>query len=659
MTQELPFTSDEAATEGVVDFSTEIVRSWRSFESYFEQADRLWAVSYCDTPQVVLDLFDTYGLKELELVAGNAGDYRERLTDEDAGLVGRLEQLRREQTLQIYTCPRKTVHSKLYILGQDDGPYTLITGSANLTKNSWTNHTNHLAVWRAQEESEIFKAFWSDYQSHVEDYGEPFLEDLTDRLDETEEEERAAVIRRWVAGRSTQRDEIEEITAKLADKVTDQPAENGDPSGDDSGNDETEIRLSLNGYSESTEGRVKDEVQTIGGTTGPDSVSMETGQIGDFLKRQFGVPGMWTEDRNLYFAPPEGNGRVLSSQLPEEPGHIDQALGHLEQFLSTVDRHGQTNEPQAVKAHMLETLLYFLWAPFANEHARAYLREGVSSLDKRLPFLYLQGESNSGKGTLLSFGLRLISGGAVTSPLDADDIGMSEVRRARKAHSSFPLAVDDIEKGKIRQLGPLRNYWSDWEPGRRFPTLIFTSNDRRPKEWFRNRSKMLSLNVMFDPGPAAEGEVQRLIQKESPLFSWISCRLLHRFKDGKIEMTGDVLTPVRKALFELYGRSGRTPPDYLGMVPAEDRFDAAQQEWRRLAREGRLGVRRSGEKLYVTFEDEMEHWEIGEFKRKLPTKVRPDQEGKRVVIQAPEHFKEWMGGDLPSGWLSRLKGLFR
>lgn len=655
MSQKLPFASDEATTEGVVDFSTEIVRSWRSFESYFEQADRLWAVSYCDTPQVVLDLFDTYGLKELKLVAGNASDYRERLTDEDAGLVGRLEQLRREQALQIYTCPRKTVHSKLYILGQDDGPYTLITGSANLTKNSWTNHTNHLAVWRAREESEIFEAFWNDYQSHVDDYGEPFLEDLTERLDQTEEEKRSAVIRRWVAGRSTQRDEIEEITAKLAEKATGQAEGNGE--GITSA--ETEIRLSLNGYSESTEGTVKDEVQTIGGTTGPDSVSMGTGQVGEFLRRQFGVPGMWTEDGSLYFAPPEGNGSVLSSRPPGNPDRIDRALEHLEQFLSTVDRHGQTNEPKAVKAHMLETLLYFFWAPFANEHARAYLHEGVSSLDKRLPFLYLQGESNSGKGTLLSFGLRLISGGAVTSPLDADDVGMSEVRRVRKAHSSFPLAIDDIEKGKIRQLGPLRNYWSDWEPGRRFPTLIFTSNDRRPKEWFRNRAKMLSLSVMFDPGPAAEGEVQRLIRKESPLFRWISCQLLRRYADGEIEMTGDVLMPVRKALFQLYERASRTPPGYMGMVPAEDRFDAGQQEWRRLAREGRLQVRQSGEKLYVTFPGEMEHWEIGEFKRKLPTKVRPDQEGKRVVIQAPKRFEEWMGGDLPSGWLDRIKGLFR
>jgi len=655
MAQKLPFASEEAASEGVVDFSTETVRSWRSFESYFEQADRLWAVSYCDTPQVVLGLFDTYGLEKLELVAGNANDYRERLTDEDAGLVGRLERLRREGRLQIYTCPRKTVHSKLYILGQDDGPYTLITGSANLTKNSWTNHTNHLAVWRAYEESRIFEALWADYREHVEDYGEPFLKDLTERLDEEDDVDRDAVIRQWVAGRSTRRDEIEEITAKLADKATDQAVENSR----DSGESETEIRLSLNGYSEGTEGTVKDEVQTIGGTTGPDSVSMGTGQVGEFLRRQFGVPGMWTEGGDLYFAPPEGSGTVLSSQPSGETGRIDQALRHLEQFLSTVDRHGQTNEPKAVKAHMLETLLYFFWAPFANEHARAYLREGVSSLDKRLPFLYLQGESNSGKGTLLSFGLRLISGGAVTSPLDADDVGMSEVRRVRKAHSSFPLAIDDIEKGKIRQLGPLRNYWSDWEPGRRFPTLIFTSNDRRPKEWFRNRSKMLSLSVMFDPGPVAEGEVQRLIQKESPLFPWISCQLLRRFGNGEIEMTGDVLKPVRKALFELYEQAGRTPPEYMGTVPAEERFDAGQQEWRRLAREGRLQVRRSGEKLYVTFPGEMEHWEIGEFKRKLPTSVRPDQEGKRIVIQAPERFKEWMGGDLPSGWLDRVKSLFR
>lgn len=62
MTQALSFSPDEVTSEGVVDFYTEIVRSWRSFESYFERADQLWAVSYCDTPKVMLDLFDDYGL---------------------------------------------------------------------------------------------------------------------------------------------------------------------------------------------------------------------------------------------------------------------------------------------------------------------------------------------------------------------------------------------------------------------------------------------------------------------------------------------------------------------------------------------------------------------------------------------------------------------
>jgi hypothetical protein len=640
------------AGEAVEDFSLEIVRSWTSFESHFEEADRVWAVSYCDSPKVIVDLFDEYELQQLELVAGDATDYRERLTDEDAGLVGRMERLRREGRLQIHVCPNKTVHSKLYILGHNDGPYTLITGSANLTKNSWTNHTNHLAVWRAYEGSEVFEKFWNDYQAHVEDYGEPFLEDLTEQISEEPDEEREEVIRRWVAGRSTQRDEIEEVAATLGDKVASKAAENG------AADDEAEISLSLNGYSESAEGRVKDEVQTIGGSAGPDSVTLNTGQVGQFLERQFGIPGMWIEGGKLCFAPPEGESRILSSPPPDDPGPISRALEHLERYLSSVDRYGQTNEPEAVKAHMLETLLYFFWAPFATEHARAYLHHSVSSLDKRLPFLYLQGESNSGKGTLLSFGLRLISGGSVTDPLDADDIGMSDVRRARKAVSSFPLAVDDIEKSKIRQLGPLRNYWSGWESGRRFPTLIFTSNDRRPKEWFRNRSKMLSLNVMFDPSPEAEGEVQQLIKKDNPLFGWIAHRLIRRYDAGAIEMSGDVLAPVRKAVFELYDRAGRDVPSYMAMEPAEKRHDAGQQEWKRLAEDGRLQVRRRGEALYVTVGGELEHWEIGSLKRKLPTEMRAEQEGKRIVIRSPERFEKWLGG-LPQSWVDQLRGLLR
>ncbi len=82
--------------------------------------------------------------------------------------------------------------------------------------------------------------------------------------------------------------------------------------------------------------------------------------------------------------------------------------------------------------------------------------------------------------------------------------------------------MDDIEKGKAHRLDPLRKYWTRWDEEGRFPTILFTGNDRKLQTWFRNRAKMLSLNVRFNPIPAAEAEVQDIIQTKSPLFGWVA-----------------------------------------------------------------------------------------------------------------------------------------
>jgi hypothetical protein len=639
----------------------ETVRSWTSFKKLIGDAERLWAVSYCDSPSVIAGLFDELDLQRLELVVGDVSDYRERLTEEDIGLTSRLERLKQSGDLQVYTCPTRTVHSKMYLMdlegGQDleegppDGRFRLLDGSANLTKNSWTNHTNHFSVYEVPRRSEIFESFRTDYYKHRE-YGERFLDDLTERIADQDADDREEVIRRWVSGQESTRDPMEEANAKLASQVIDTHQERED------GRGEEEITLSLHGHESDFETEIKDEVQQLGGRAGPDSVTMGPGTYGKFLDRRYGVPGLWIEDGEIYLTPPGGKTRTLRRPPPSDTEEIESALAHLEQYLETVDRHGQTNEPEAVKAHMLEVLLYFLWAPFATEHARMLTRRGVSSLDKRLPFLYLQGESNSGKGTILEFGLRLISQGTVTAPADADEVGVKSIRALRQSQSGFPFAVDDIEKDKVRRLDPLRNYWARWEPGKQYPTLIFTSNDRKPRKWFRNRSKMLALDVMFDPGPEAEAEVQRLIERESSLFGWIAQDLIERYRSGAVEMEKDTLWPVRRSLIRLYEKAGRDRPGYLSETPAEKRYDPGRRAWRRLSREQLFDIERRQDKLYVEFTEEMRTWKIAEFRRKLPTRIRAEQEGRRIVIRSPSQFESWIGEIGGGGIAARIASIF-
>lgn len=65
--------------ESFPDFDIRTFKSWDSFTALFEDAVRLNCVTYCDSPDLLLDLFDEYDLSELEVVVGDIGDYREDL----------------------------------------------------------------------------------------------------------------------------------------------------------------------------------------------------------------------------------------------------------------------------------------------------------------------------------------------------------------------------------------------------------------------------------------------------------------------------------------------------------------------------------------------------------------------------------------------------
>jgi hypothetical protein len=54
----------------------------------------------------------------------------------------------------------------------------------------------------------------------------------------------------------------------------------------------------------------------------------------------------------------------------------------------------------------------------------------------------------------------------------------------------------------------------------------------------------------------------------------------------------------------------------------------------------------------------MRPWKIAEFRRKLPTRIRAEQEGRRIVIRSPGQFRDWIG-DLGSKTLAeRIASLF-
>ncbi|MGM0381665.1 MAG: restriction endonuclease PLD domain-containing protein, partial [bacterium] len=566
--------------------------------------------------------------------------------DEDSELVDRLEKLKNEEKLLIYTCPRKTVHSKMYII-QSGEEVELITGSANLTYTGWGNQTNHLAIFKANPGSKFHEKFLEDYREQKEKYGELFLADLTEKI-ESSSEDREEVINYWLQGKDTPRNEFQELNIK----ATEQLESISDPS-----EAESDVVLSLRGFEEDTRETIQQSFKEFGGSFGTDSAQISPGNYSRYLKKEFGVPKMWIDGQGVNFIPPGGRLQRLTEKSGE--GDLSADLANLEAYFESVDNFGETNRPASVKAHMMEALLYFFWAPFINQQALFERSRDIDNLDKNLPFLYIYGESNSGKGTFARFALSLISNNTVSTPIDADEVTTKNIRNIRMSNSCFPLVVDDINKNKINRLEPLKNYWTGWEEKTNYPSLIFISNDRKPDEWFRNRAKILHFDVMFHSSKEGEAEVNRIIDYNNRIFSRVGRRFNEKFKKGHLQLEDDLLAPLRKIMVELYDEAEREIPDYFPHKPAERAHDMGRIKWQRLRRHTDFTTTMKEGELRLEFPGDMEHWEVAEYRRHLPPFVRADQEGTRVIVKNPHRFQNWLKKPTNNkGFVEKLKSLF-
>jgi len=755
--------SDPSEIHSVLEsFSTEIVRRYESFLKFFSDARRLKVITYCESPKVLLNLFDEHQLEEMTVLVGDRSDYRDSLSEEDYELARRLEQLRREGRLRIYMRRRKTVHAKMYIIesgGQTNatpreteetkdemrsptaadtgaaGPMKrstkrsrraereetvkVLVGSANFTKNGWGYQENYMTVFRMNRRSPLHEQFEKDFWKQVEDYGAPFMEDLTERLRETNtEEERRQVIQRWLGGARLDKPPVEEITSKATKQMSSQRG-----SGEE-GSDSSRIRLSLRGYDKSQATWFERGLRRSGAAVTGKTAHLSPGSFSRWMATEWGIPPMWTTEDGVYFAPPgygpshgapsggdglsgkketppQGVGpekgpersitkafpsekpasknqgssseggfsespefdsvRCLSAKWPPDPDQIDEVLFPFEEYFESADSHfAQTRRPEAVKAQMAEAIFWFMWAPFINRHAALFQASGVEDFGKQLPFLYVWGESNSGKGTLAQHALRLISGGHAIQPLDGSELGIQAVRELRRLSSAFPAVFDDAEVRRIKQASPLRNYWSAWDGERRFPALAFTSNDSRPPRWFQSRAKILQFSVYFEETPEAQMRLSRVTSGWPRLFSWVSWNVARCFQRGEVDpRIGDVLRPVRNAVRDLYHVAGRKPPSYMPLrIPAEIEYDLDRERWLQLYRSGAFNPTRQEDSLHLEFDHErFDSKELYGPVKRLPQRLRARKSGTTIVVPHPEAFWEWLKPGDREGFLSRVKRL--
>ncbi len=251
------------------------------------------------------------------------------------------------------------------------------------------------------------------------------------------------------------------------------------------------------------------------------------------------------------------------------------------------------------------------------------------------------------------------------SGVDADEVGIGEIRGVREWDTCFPYAVIDAEKKKIQNWSPIRNYWGDWTPTSvDQPCLIFTTNDALPKSEFRNRMKILSMDVSFpskaeDPGfERAQADLSAVLERQNPIFSYVARRMVidTPWQDG----TGTV-EDVRAIFRAFYEQADRTPPEYFpANEPAEKLHDTGRIKWQRDIQGGRVTF--DPEPGAITANFERDGYAIHRFEKQLPKRMMSDKSGTSVYIGAPDVFAEWIGHsveDLLSGAAEDTVGSWR
>ena len=695
------------------EMTWETVKSWDSFTDFFEDAVHIDAVTYCESPELLLDLFEQQEaqLETMDVLVGNRDEYRSSVND--ITVARQLERYYREEKLIVRLKNRKVVHSKLYRIVKDDGRVTLLAGSANLSYNSWKNQTNSVVVFQTEEGSQLDQRFVDWIDDHRDSYAdEVFIEGLAGQLDELDdEEERERRIELWIDNRDAQLSEQGEIHStageeldKLGEEVdrvvsvTDDPeeadetvtiqpetveVENADEEGEataDGGvtaarTPEYSITLSTQNYD--NDGYVNDlerDLKRRGADVGSDTITTSVEGYTNYLETRYDVPKMWIDEKagRVHLQHGEHH-RILTADHDPDPEVLDGALANIEAYVETVDRWGETNNTQAVMAHMYEGILYGLWAPLVNLYAQQFY--GRVTLDNALQYLYIFGESDAGKDKFAEFVLRLLSDDLVRGSADADSVGVGQIRSLRNIDTVFPYVVSDISKQKIERIDPLRNFWKDsWHPSNdiSYPTIIFTSNDSRPNDWFRNRAKMLHFDVAFPSNPEDEGfyeaqdDLNEILDARNPIFAYVSRRVLteERYLDA-----GGTVDDIRQVLLEFYEAAGREVPDYFPREPANRRYNIGKRKWRQARQRGDVSFERRENQLIADFE--LEPHELYSYRKTLPTKMRPEKSGDKIIIKNPDDFVEWLDIELSqedsseedesiedeaNGWLSRLFG---
>ncbi len=619
--------------QGRSDIETRVISRRHDFESLFDGFTRMRGIAYVVSSDLLREFFEKRGYQEIEIVVGEdltEPALRQELQDKPLEMLELLAARVQAGSLRILV-PRRSIHTKLYILENPDATRVIQT-SANLTETARkAAQVNYAWYTDLPSRHEFIDKVLQDYRSHTKNCT-LFMDDLTKLLKEHHGDSKRELIEVWLKGEAVFASDLE--TAKVFREMSIQSLLV--PSS-------AEASVVTVKLPEAPAARKELErfLKPLSPSVAGNQTTLRASAFINHVHVTYGIPLMRLDPERCELRLGLKGAIVHLSQPPADRPTVNRALEHLEDYIQTVDL-AKSPDPKFAKASMFEALLYVFFSPFASEYMRRR-RLAYGQADPKGPrFLYVYGPSQNGKTTFFRFALKLLTGQDMEA-LRREEFTRRKIKGAAVIGTVFPLAFDDVElSGKPWAADVIKSYWETWWTATSdMPQILMSSNEPRLRDWARSRVKRIDFDVHFASTGEEKRKLKSILEFDNHIFRWFSNLYLQHLA-AEEEFSDDELFIARAVMRILYEHAGRKQPDFFLNQPVENQYDLGKKRWIDLLygrREARIS--REKERLLVRFPDQMQFWEIRRFEGYLPPEVKARQEGHTIIIETPDDFDAW------------------
>lgn len=629
----------------------------KDFEGLISGFKEIKAISYVASPSLVLSIFEKYKFEHMQLLVGeniSVKHYKKDLENKQISLIQKLMHLVQEQKLTVLFPKGKTIHSKFYILSNND-MHRVIVGSANFSEpaaKALKQH-NYVVYWDLKSNDVLLERFVQDYKAHLKN-SRLFLDDLI-KLAETKDEEEEKVIRTWLSQDVGEvKDLVESDTARVFTDLTQQALDAVDNREDPDNPGAQELEQEKSGSGEirviipsdiKTREGIEKKLQPLKPSIVKSELRLTAKDFSDYVKKSCGVPLMGTEKPNRKVYLHMGDYQDVLSKPMQSKAEVNQGLEYIEDYVESY-RFGESIDHKRIQTNVFEALLFVLSAPFAHEFKK--MKKQVDMYSRGPSYLYLYGPSFNGKTNFLRFCLKLITGRHL-EPIAQEYFNKTRIMSAKMFGTVFPLMFDDVNIGSGSTIETvLKNYWEVWwNPGHPVPQIIMTTNRFNPPEWANTRIKRINFDVKFDQKNIQASEtLNRILNTDCDFFKLFAHSYLEKLDQPidniKEDLLVDELSLSRKVFAEFYQFTDRAVPDYFPKLPVDKLYDIDRMEWQELFETKVLTQEEQANKIFVHADKTVNTFEVERFMRLLPQGVKAKRKAHTIIIEGRDKYLEWV-----------------